>query len=116
MKIFENINKIFGVQRSGELRPKEKFEIFKPINQELNNQNQIRRRKPKLRIHFFNSSHFKEGRWEEEEHRLFVKSCLIYGNNWRKVNSLFKILFLGSERYKNTVLGSNKIPRPKVCY
>jgi hypothetical protein len=85
MKNFENINKIFGVQRSAVFKPKERFEIYEHTKEEPRKVNLVQRRKPKQRIHFFSSCNFKEGRWDHEEHRLFVKSCLLHGNNWRKV-------------------------------
>ena len=28
---------------------------------------------------------FKEGRWEKEEKIRFIKSCLMFGNDWKKV-------------------------------
>ena len=28
---------------------------------------------------------FKNGRWLPNEHMRFIKGCLLYGNNWKKV-------------------------------
>ena len=28
---------------------------------------------------------YKNGRWEKVEHHKFLKGCLLYGNNWKKV-------------------------------
>jgi hypothetical protein len=32
-----------------------------------------------------NNDKYKNGRWQPEEHVRFIKGCLLYGNNWRKV-------------------------------
>lgn len=29
---------------------------------------------------------YKSGRWHPDEHYRFIKGCLQYGNNWKKVN------------------------------
>jgi hypothetical protein len=29
---------------------------------------------------------YKVGRWENDEHEKFIKSCMVNKNNWRKVN------------------------------
>ena len=29
---------------------------------------------------------FKSGRWHPQEHERFIKGCLLYGNNWKKVS------------------------------
>lgn len=31
-------------------------------------------------------SNFKTGRWHPQEHKRFIKGCLLYGNNWKKVS------------------------------
>ena len=30
---------------------------------------------------------YRSGRWENDEHIRFLKGCLMYGNNWKKVNT-----------------------------
>jgi SHAQKYF class myb-like DNA-binding protein len=37
-----------------------------------------------------NNGIFKDGRWKEEEKNQFILGIALYGNNWRKVNSLIK--------------------------
>lgn len=32
---------------------------------------------------------YKTGRWEKIEHSKFLKGCLLFGNNWKKVQNLF---------------------------
>jgi hypothetical protein len=31
------------------------------------------------------SNHYRTGRWQPTEHVRFIKGCLQYGNNWKKV-------------------------------
>jgi len=33
---------------------------------------------------------YKNGRWEKNEHHKFLKGCLLYGNNWKKVIFYYK--------------------------
>ena len=33
-------------------------------------------------------SGYKVGRWENEEHDRFIRSCMLHNNNWRKVKNL----------------------------
>jgi hypothetical protein len=30
------------------------------------------------------------GRWNHEEHIRFIKGCLLFGNNWKKVKNMLK--------------------------
>lgn len=32
------------------------------------------------------SGEYRNGRWHPNEHYRFIKGCLLYGNNWKKVN------------------------------
>ena len=32
---------------------------------------------------------YKTGRWHPSEHVRFIKGCLQYGNNWKKVNNYY---------------------------
>jgi hypothetical protein len=53
---------------------------------------------------------FNEGRWTEDEHKKFVKSCLIHGNNWKRVNFLFfiNLIFkIGSKGRQNEKFSSD---------
>ena len=36
-----------------------------------------------------NNGDYKTGRWEKNEHYKFLKGCLLYGNNWKKVKIFF---------------------------
>ena len=36
----------------------------------------------------FSKTGNKIGRWEEDEHKKFIQSCMTYKNNWRKVKLL----------------------------
>jgi hypothetical protein len=31
------------------------------------------------------NNEFRNGRWQSFEHLRFIKGCLLYGNNWKKV-------------------------------
>ncbi len=33
-----------------------------------------------------NYDRYKNGRWQPAEHLRFIKGCLLYGNNWKKVS------------------------------
>jgi hypothetical protein len=35
-----------------------------------------------------NKGEFKNGRWQPFEHLRFIKGCLLYGNNWKKVSNI----------------------------
>jgi hypothetical protein len=39
----------------------------------------------KLTLHEIIKSGYNVGRWEMDEHDKFIKSCMSYKNNWRKV-------------------------------
>ncbi len=32
----------------------------------------------------------RQGRWNENEHFLFLKGCLLYANNWQKIKEILK--------------------------
>ncbi len=49
------------------------------INEEFKNKNIIKKNK-------INS----KGRWIKEEHIRFIKGCLLYGNDWKKVEKYVK--------------------------
>ena len=36
-----------------------------------------------------NEESLQNGRWNSDEHIRFIKGCLLYGNNWKKVIFLF---------------------------
>jgi hypothetical protein len=40
------------------------------------------------------NNQFRNGRWQPFEHLRFIKGCLLYGNNWKKVNYAFFIIFI----------------------
>ena len=45
----------------------------------------------KIKYSEISKSGYKIGRWEEEEHRKFINSCMTYKNNWRKVKFINNI-------------------------
>ena len=107
---------IFGVQRVGKLQPKEKLKIFEQRREDTGKQtveHVVRRKKPRNRLHLVSASNYKEGRWDSDEHQKFVKSCIIFGNNWRKVSTNYKSL--GSERNKDKEFRANQISRAEIC-
>ena len=53
--------------------------LCKKINEQFKNKNIIRKNK-------INS----KGRWIKEEHIRFIKGCLLYGNDWKKVEKYVK--------------------------
>jgi hypothetical protein len=38
-----------------------------------------------------NNDTYKTGRWHPSEHYRFIKGCLMYGNNWKKVSNIISI-------------------------
>jgi hypothetical protein len=81
---------IFGIQReadsSNTMKPKIFDNLRKDGDRQITNETMIKKKRPRNRLHLVRESNYKEGRWDTEEHQKFVKSCIIYGNNWRKVN------------------------------
>lgn len=61
-----------------------KNNILKNINLKKNKRKRIRKLKNKFRKEF--DLKYNEGKWTEHEHDTFFDSCLMYGNNWPKVN------------------------------
>lgn len=39
------------------------------------------------------NENYKTGRWHPNEHTRFIKGCLLYGNNWKKVKICFILIF-----------------------
>jgi hypothetical protein len=115
-------NQIFGIQRKEDSSNINKSSLYgnpkrdeeRIIYYEIGNN----KKRPRNRLHLVRESNYKEGRWDSEEHQKFVKSCIIYGNNWRKVIIIFQtnmyILFSGPKRNKNEKLSSNQISRSKI--
>lgn len=91
----EGTNQIFGIERKGDSsilnitnfseNPSPKKDGERISYYGIGN----KKKKPRNRLHLVRESNYKEGRWDSEEHQKFVKSCIIYGNNWRKVNIIF---------------------------
>ena len=54
-------------------------------------QNFLNRKHIKLSSHKKQECHIeRQGRWNENEHFLFLKGCLLYGNNWQKIKEILK--------------------------
>lgn len=79
---------IFGIEK-----PKvfTSVQMNKVTNESNESEDNLKGKCKKLRKRLrMSNGAFKEGRWTADEHAKFVKSCLIYGNNWKKVNFEFK--------------------------
>ena len=48
-------------------------------------------RADKIRIRFKSNGIFKNGRWNCIEHEDFINSCLVFGNNWKKVSFILYV-------------------------
>jgi hypothetical protein len=62
---------------------------------------------------------FKEGKWDKEEHALFLTACHQHGNNWAKVRIfyfIFKIKRLDSTRIKNKISCTDSFSCTKIHY
>ena len=46
---------------------------------------QTEKQRAKFRLKFKSFGPFKNGRWTGLEHEKFLRSCLKFGNNWKKV-------------------------------
>ena len=93
----ENITRIFSVQRETNTVENQNKPIFGTQKEKTNSienesffhgdfsLNNEKKKKKKNRIHFTFRGTYKEGRWGSEEHQSFIKNCILFGNNWRKV-------------------------------
>ena len=48
---------------------------------------------------------YRNGRWHPTEHSRFVKACLIFGNNWKKVRKF--VFILGQGVCEDQILRTN---------
>ena len=58
---------------------------MKKINTIKINSNQINNQQIKNKNTEINNNNHSDGRWNSDEHKRFIKGCLLYGNNWKKV-------------------------------
>jgi SHAQKYF class myb-like DNA-binding protein len=58
---------------------------MKKINTININSNQINNQQIKNKNTEINNNTHSDGRWNSDEHKRFIKGCLLYGNNWKKV-------------------------------
>lgn len=67
-------------------------------NQSINNQSNSSKIKDKSKINKKEENKIINGRWTSEEKTLFIKGCLLYGNNLTKIQSLIKTRSLSQIR------------------
>ena len=58
---------------------------MKKINTIKINSNQINNQQIKNKNTEINNNTHSDGRWNSDEHKRFIIGCLLYGNNWKKV-------------------------------
>lgn len=70
-----------------------------------------------------NNELYRSGRWQPSEHIRFIKGCLQYGNNWKKVSFGLThliifiyayLLNLGKRMCENKIVSSNQISRAEI--
>jgi hypothetical protein len=83
---------IFGVEKPEYTQADDDVEMSHKDYMKGEKTHVLGRKKKKARKRIrLGTSLYKEGRWTADEHKTFVESCLVYGNNWRQVN-LIKII------------------------
>lgn len=59
---------------------------------------------------------YKSGRWTIDEHQRFVRGCLLYGNNWKKVNFILNFSLLKIFISQNLLIYSLHFLKPLINY